>query len=52
VGAFIARERRAPELMLPLRFFRSRGFSAGKGAIFLTGRLWVTTNWKKEVIEY
>jgi EmrB/QacA subfamily drug resistance transporter len=36
VAAFIARERRAPEPMLPLRFFRSRGFSAGNAAIFLT----------------
>ena len=36
VGAFIARERRAPEPMLPTRFFRSRAFSAGNAAIFLT----------------
>ena len=36
VGAFIARERRAPEPMLPMRFFRSRAFSAGNAAIFLT----------------
>jgi hypothetical protein len=35
-GAFIARELRAAEPMLPLRFFRSRAFSAGNGAIFLT----------------
>ncbi len=36
VGAFVAWERRAPEPMLPLRFFRSRGFAAGNGAIFFT----------------
>jgi EmrB/QacA subfamily drug resistance transporter len=36
VGAFIAREVRAPEPMLPVRFFRSRAFSAGNGAIFFT----------------
>jgi EmrB/QacA subfamily drug resistance transporter len=36
VGAFIARELRAPEPMLPMRFFRSRAFSAGNAAIFLT----------------
>jgi EmrB/QacA subfamily drug resistance transporter len=36
VGAFIARELRAPEPMLPIRFFRSRAFSAGNAAIFLT----------------
>jgi EmrB/QacA subfamily drug resistance transporter len=36
VGAFVARELRAPEPMLPIRFFRSRAFSAGNGAIFLT----------------
>ena len=36
VGAFIARELRTPEPMLPMRFFRSRAFSAGNGAIFLT----------------
>jgi EmrB/QacA subfamily drug resistance transporter len=35
-GAFIARELRAAEPMLPLRFFRSRAFSAGNAAIFLT----------------
>ena len=34
--AFIAREQRAAEPMLPTRFFRSRAFSAGNGAIFLT----------------
>src|SRR5262245_54916321 len=36
VGAFIAREARAPEPMLPMRFFRSRAFSAGNAAIFFT----------------
>jgi EmrB/QacA subfamily drug resistance transporter len=36
VGAFVAWERRAPEPMLPLRFFRSRAFAAGNGAIFMT----------------
>jgi EmrB/QacA subfamily drug resistance transporter len=36
VGAFIARETRAPEPMLPVRFFRSRAFSAGNAAIFFT----------------
>jgi EmrB/QacA subfamily drug resistance transporter len=36
VPAFIARELRAPEPMLPIRFFRSRAFSAGNGAIFFT----------------
>jgi EmrB/QacA subfamily drug resistance transporter len=36
VGAFIARELRAPEPMLPMRFFRSRAFSAGNAAIFFT----------------
>jgi EmrB/QacA subfamily drug resistance transporter len=36
VGAFIARELRAPEPMLPIRFFRSRAFSAGNAAIFFT----------------
>jgi EmrB/QacA subfamily drug resistance transporter len=36
VGAFVARERRAREPMLPMRFFRSRAFSAGNAAIFLT----------------
>jgi EmrB/QacA subfamily drug resistance transporter len=36
VGAFIARELRAEEPMLPIRFFRSRAFSAGNAAIFFT----------------
>jgi MFS family permease len=36
LAAFIAWETRAPEPMLPLRFFRSRSFSAGNAAIFLT----------------
>ena len=36
VGAFIARELRAAEPMLPVRFFRSRAFSAGNAAIFFT----------------
>jgi EmrB/QacA subfamily drug resistance transporter len=36
VGAFIAWQRRAREPMLPPRFFRSRAFAAGNGAIFLT----------------
>jgi EmrB/QacA subfamily drug resistance transporter len=36
VPAFIVRELRAPEPMLPMRFFRSRAFSAGNAAIFLT----------------
>jgi MFS family permease len=36
VGAFLARELRAREPMLPVRLFRSRGFSAGNGAIFFT----------------
>ena len=31
VAAFIARELRAPEPMLPIRFFRSRSFAAGNG---------------------
>jgi EmrB/QacA subfamily drug resistance transporter len=34
--AFIAWERRAPEPMLPLALFRSRGFSAGNAAMFFT----------------
>jgi EmrB/QacA subfamily drug resistance transporter len=34
VAAFLAWERRAPEPMLPLRFFRSRAFSAVNGASF------------------
>jgi EmrB/QacA subfamily drug resistance transporter len=33
---FIARELRAAEPMLPMRFFRSRAFSAGNAAIFFT----------------
>jgi EmrB/QacA subfamily drug resistance transporter len=33
---FIAREVRAASPMVPMRFFRSRAFSAGNGAIFLT----------------
>jgi MFS family permease len=36
VGAFVARERRAPQPMLPMRLFRSRAFSAGNAAIFFT----------------
>ena len=36
LSAFIAWERRAPEPMIPLRFFRSRAFSAGNAAIFFT----------------
>jgi MFS family permease len=36
VVGFIARELRAAEPMLPMRFFRSRAFSAGNAAIFLT----------------
>jgi EmrB/QacA subfamily drug resistance transporter len=36
VAALIARELRAPEPMLPVRLFRSRAFSAGNAAIFLT----------------
>jgi EmrB/QacA subfamily drug resistance transporter len=36
VGGFIARELRAPQPMLPMRFFRSRAFSAGNAAIFFT----------------
>jgi EmrB/QacA subfamily drug resistance transporter len=36
VAAFIVWELRAPEPMLPMRFFRSRAFSAGNAAIFLT----------------
>jgi EmrB/QacA subfamily drug resistance transporter len=34
--AFIARELRAAEPMVPMRFFRSRAFSAGNAAIFFT----------------
>jgi EmrB/QacA subfamily drug resistance transporter len=33
---FVARELRAAEPMVPMRFFRSRAFSAGNTAIFLT----------------
>src|SRR4029450_835439 len=36
VGGFIAREVRAASPMVPMRFFRSRAFSGGSGAIFLT----------------
>ena len=36
VAAFIAWEARAAAPMLPLRLFRSRGFSAGNAAIFFT----------------
>jgi EmrB/QacA subfamily drug resistance transporter len=36
IAGFVAWERRAREPMIPLRFFRSRSFSAGNGAIFLT----------------
>jgi MFS family permease len=36
VGGFIARELRTAEPMVPMRFFRSRAFSAGNAAIFLT----------------
>jgi EmrB/QacA subfamily drug resistance transporter len=36
VGAFIVRELRAREPMLPVRLFRSRAFSAGNAAIFFT----------------
>jgi len=35
LAAFIGWERRAREPMLPIEFFRSRGFSAGNAAIFL-----------------
>jgi EmrB/QacA subfamily drug resistance transporter len=35
VGAFVAWEMRAREPMLPMRFFRSRRFSAGNAATFL-----------------
>jgi EmrB/QacA subfamily drug resistance transporter len=34
--AFVSWERRAREPMLPIEFFRSRSFSAGNAAIFLT----------------
>ena len=36
VTAFVAWELRAAEPMLPMRFFRSRAFSAGNAAIFFT----------------
>jgi EmrB/QacA subfamily drug resistance transporter len=36
VAAFVAWELRAAEPMLPMRFFRSRAFSAGNAAIFFT----------------
>ena len=36
VAAFVAWERRAPEPMMPLHFFRNRGFAAGNGAVFFT----------------
>jgi EmrB/QacA subfamily drug resistance transporter len=36
VAAFVAWELRAGEPMLPMRFFRSRAFSAGNAAIFFT----------------
>src|SRR5215208_2958955 len=36
VGAFVAWELRTAEPMLPMRFFRSRAFSAGNTAIFFT----------------
>jgi EmrB/QacA subfamily drug resistance transporter len=36
VAAFVARELRAAEPMLPMRFFRSRAFAAGNAAIFFT----------------
>jgi len=35
-AAFVAWELRARQPMLPMRFFRSRAFSAGNGALFLT----------------
>ena len=35
-GAFVAWELRAREPMLPMRFFRSRAFTAGNAAIFCT----------------
>jgi EmrB/QacA subfamily drug resistance transporter len=35
VGAFVAWERRTPEPMIPMSFFRSRAFSAGNLAIFM-----------------
>lgn len=36
IAAFVAWELRAGEPMLPMRFFRSRAFSAGNAAIFFT----------------
>jgi EmrB/QacA subfamily drug resistance transporter len=36
IAAFVAWERRTSEPMIPLRFFRSRAFSAGNAAIFFT----------------
>jgi EmrB/QacA subfamily drug resistance transporter len=36
IAAFVAWEQRVREPMLPLRFFRSRAFSAGNAAIFFT----------------
>jgi EmrB/QacA subfamily drug resistance transporter len=36
LGAFVGWELRASEPMLPMRFFRSRSFAAGNGAIFFT----------------
>ena len=36
VGAFVLWELRAREPMLPMRFFRSRPFSAGNAAVFFT----------------
>jgi EmrB/QacA subfamily drug resistance transporter len=36
VAAFVGRELRAGEPMLPIRLFRSRAFSAGNAAIFFT----------------
>jgi len=36
IGAFVAWELRASEPMLPMRFFRSRSFAAGNGAILFT----------------
>jgi EmrB/QacA subfamily drug resistance transporter len=36
IAAFVAWEVRAPEPMLPMRFFRSRSFAAGNAAIFFT----------------
>jgi EmrB/QacA subfamily drug resistance transporter len=35
LGAFVAWERRTPEPMLPMRFFRNRAFSAANGASLL-----------------